>query len=236
MFRKRILSVLLTGIMLLGMSTSVFASEPSNGVGGNSEHQEYLQYVSDGILSSDITFEYWKQLKDQSVQLESVLENTDNFSEVYGRDTYSMKNGDVFITNGTSSAGILGHAGIAISSTRIIHIAGFGDVPEVISLATWNSLYDHKGWTKVYRSSNSTVATNAGDWADTTYRDSNAEYVIGTNLASTDETYCSKMVWQAYYYGTADEHHANGPAFGVRLPYDLDVTIHDLSFEKKFSK
>ena len=55
------------------------------------------------------------------------------------------------------------------------------------------------------------------------------------DLTSTDKTYCSKLVWQAYYYGP-DTHCANGPTVGVRLPYDLPSTIHDLSLVQTYEK
>lgn len=40
------------------------------------------------------------------------------------RASFTPKKGDVIITNGTSSAGILGHAGIATSSRYVFHIVG----------------------------------------------------------------------------------------------------------------
>lgn len=98
-----------------------------------------------GILAEDITFEYWKQLMETSYALEEVIEASGEFILVYdstGRAAYppySLTKGDVFITNGTSSAGILGHAGIAISSDEILHIAGPEQHPDTITLSGWNA-------------------------------------------------------------------------------------------------
>lgn len=146
------------------------------------------------------------------------------------------KNGDVIITNGTSSAGILGYAGIATSSRYVFHIAGPGYHPVYISFSSWHNNYTNKNsssWTKVYRHNSSKVANAAANWAVNTYSGSNAKYKITGNLASTDVTYCSKLVWQAYYYGPSS-HQANGPTIGYRLPYDLPDTIHSLTYKHTY--
>lgn len=236
---KKIISMILVFVMLLSMSVTAFAANTDT---TDTEYNEYVQLVEQGVLAEDITFEYWKQLKDTSYALEKALEASSEFTLVYDSadtsstySTYTLTKGDVFITSGTSSAGILGHAGIAISSSYILHIAGPGYHPATISLSKWNSTYTTEGWTKVYRHSDSGVAADAGQWASDTYKGTTAEYVISMDLTSTDETYCSKLVWQAYYYGP-DEACANGPTWGVRLPYDLPTTIHDLSLEKTYEE
>jgi len=236
---KKYFSFILALVMIMTMSVTAFAASPDK---TEVEYNEYVQLVKQGVLAEDITFEYWKQLKETSYALEKALEASDEFTLVYDStdtrgtySTYSLTKGDVFITSGTSSAGILGHAGIAISSDYILHIAGPGYHPTTISLSRWNSNYTTEGWTKVYRHSDDDVADQAGQWASDTYEGTDAEYLISMNLASTDETYCSKLVWQAYYYGP-EEPCANGPTWGVRLPYDLPTTIHDLSLEKTYEE
>ena len=92
--------------------------------------------------------------------------------------------------------------------------------------------YD-EGWNKVYRHSDSSIAEDAAQWAEDTYKDSDAEYVITMDLESTDETYCSKLVWQAYYYGHTPSA-ANGPTWGVRLPYSLPDSIHNLDLGQEW--
>lgn len=232
---KKLLSLALATIMVMMMGTTAFATEePSPNT--STDYQEYTQLINDDILGNDITFEYWQELKVRSAQLEKELENSTEFSNVYDSTlaaTYSMTAGDVFITNGTSSFGLTGHSGIAISSTQILHISGPGENPTTISLSTWNTDYTSKGWTKAYRHTDNDIAYSAATWAIDTYEGSDAEYSINMDLTSTDKTYCSKLVWQAYYYGP-DSHCANGPTIGVRLPYDLPTTIHDLSLMKTY--
>lgn len=236
---KKYLSFILSLVILMSMGVTAFAASPEK---TETEYNQYTDLLKQGVLSEDITFEYWKQLKEASYDLEKALEASDEFTLVYDStdsrgtySTYSLTKGDVFITSGTSSAGILGHAGIAISSSYILHIAGPGYHPATITLSRWNSTYTTEGWTKVYRHSDSDVADDAGQWAADTYQGTTAEYVISMDLTSTAETYCSKLVWQAYYYGP-DEACANGPTWGVRLPYDLPTTIHDLSLEKTYEE
>lgn len=236
---KKCLSFILAIVMILAMSVTASATTTN---GPSTEYNEYVQLVSQGVLAEDITFQYWKHLKETSYALEEALESSNDFTRVYdstdprsASSTYTLTKGDVFITSGTSSAGITGHSGIAISSSYILHIAGPGHKPATISLSTWNSTYTTEGWTKVYRHSDSDIADDAGQWASDTYEGSDAKYVISMDLTTTNETYCSKLVWQAYYYGPTD-HCANGPTWGVRLPYDLPTTIHDLSLEKEYEE
>ncbi len=224
---KKLISLLLTLSMIVSMGFNVFASESN--INESSDFKEYTKMIDEGVLE-DISFEYWQELKAESARLEEGLEKSTEFENVYdsrSRSSYSMKKGDVLVTNATSSYGLTGHAGIAISSTQILHIEGPNKLVTVISLNTWNRKYTNKGWTKIYRHSSTSVANAAGDWANRTYRGSKAKYVINTDLASTNKTYCSKIVWQAYYYGPSKAN-ANGPTFGVRLPYQLDSTIHNL--------
>ena len=114
---------MMVGLLLPG---SVFAKDNSE---VDSSYLKYEQYINDGILGDDVSFEEWKILVESSYRLEEELSNSINFQEVYSsrnvmlRSSFSPKKGDVIITNGTSSAGILGHAGIATSSGYVFHIA-----------------------------------------------------------------------------------------------------------------
>lgn len=148
---------------------------------------------------------------------------------------YVMQPGDVFVTNCAIANGMLGHASIAISHDKILHIGGFFEHPSVMSLAEWNKHYSSESgtWTKVYRSSNPERAVMAANWATKTYYNSNAIYMPSDNVASTDWTYCSKLVWQAYYYG-AYEHPSEKQHDGLILPYALKDEIPDMHLVHTF--
>ncbi len=210
--------------------------------GSTFEQEIYNQYVElkeQGVLADDISFDHWLAFKKQEAELIEEFENSRELHKVYSGDltkaTYQMQPGDVIITNGTSFGGILGHAGIAISSTSILHIAGPGKHPSVISIDSWNNEYleESGDYTLIYRHSNSTVASQAAQWANRTYRNSNAEYVISTDLFSTNETYCSKLVWQAYYFGPSTPH-ATFPSLNIVNPYQLPNLIDNLTAVKEF--
>lgn len=236
MKKNKLLGVLFAGLMLISVNVTAFAASPTS---GPDVKQEYQRLIAEGILGEDVPLEYWIQLKEREKALEKMLEESDEFSCVSGgldaqaTATFSMEKGDVVITNGTSSNGLTGHAGIAISPYFILHIAGPGLNPAVITLTKWNSIYTAEGWTKIYRHSKSNVADAAGQWAYDTYHLSDAEYKITMDLSTTHETYCSKIVWQAYYYGP-DTHYANGPTLGIRAPYDLPITVFNLSLETTY--
>ena len=235
---KRIVSLLVSAVMLFAMTTTAFAGPQMDSTMPDEAYLQYLELRESGVLGEDITFEYWQYLLEESARLEKELESSSEYSLVYDSSnpsaytSYSMEAGDVFITSSTVSSGFLGHAGISISSSSILHIAGPGEHPDTISKNSWLNKYD-EGWNKVYRHSDSSIAEDAAQWAEDTYKDSDAEYVITMDLESTDETYCSKLVWQAYYYGHTPSA-ANGPTWGVRLPYSLPDTIHNLDLVQEW--
>lgn len=218
-------------------SGTAFASDSENL--DISEKKVYEELKKEGILGEDVSYNEWHNLNEESKELEKILSESTDFIEVYstpGESTggsYNMKTGDVFITNGTSSSGLTGHSGIAISTSQILHIAGPGKTPKTISLSAWNSEYSKKGWTRVYRHSNSKIATAAGNWASKKYKGSSAKYKITTDLTSTKETYCSKIVWQAYYYGPSSPS-ISGTTTGIKTPYGLPNTIKNIYKIKTF--
>lgn len=156
---------------------------------------------------------------------------------------YVMQPGDVFVTDCAIARGIVGHAAIAISNDEILHIGGYGHKPSVMSLAEWNEQYSSEPGTctRVYRLSDTAMANAAANWAAKTYVGSDAEYWIPIPLlqeddsASTRQTYCSKLVWQAFYYG-AYRHPSEDKHDGLIRPYDLEREIPDLHFVHVFAK
>lgn len=221
---KKIFVFLMVMVLLCG-SMPVMAVDNSRDY--DSVYAEYNMLVEAGYLDSNVSFKEWESVMARSAQIESNLKD-ENYSFVQSRgadDEYVMKPGDVFVTNATISSGLTGHAGIAISSTEILHISGFGATPQVISFREWTNSYTSNGWTKVYRSNNSDIGSAAAEWVDLTYRGSDAEYKITVDLQSTDITYCSKIVWQGYCYGA---YNLLDIQTGIILPYELDTTIPGL--------
>lgn len=90
--------------------------------------------------------------------------------------------------------------------------------------------YD-EGWNKVYRHSDSSIAKMRRS-GQRTHTRILCRIVITMDL-DYRRNYCSKLVWQAYYYGHTPSA-ANGPTWGVRLPYSLPDTIHNLDLVQEW--
>ena len=222
---KKIISTALSIIFIFSFTISGYASDINY-----SRYEEYLGYIEQGILSEEISYSTWMNLINENERLEAMLEESDQFELVYSstdpsrNSAFTMRYGDIYITNATSSAGLTGHAGIAMNDISIIHIRGYGHRVSTISHTSWLELYSG-GWTKVYRHTNSDAAWQAAGWARTNYYNSNAEYAISLDPTVTNPTYCSKIVWQSYYFIRPGAY-ADPPANGaVILPYDLPNLI-----------
>lgn len=140
---------------------------------------------------------------------------------IYPGTTTKAKPGDMLVTNQTSSAGLTGHAGIVTDSYTVVHIGGYGEHPEEISISQFYKRYKSK--IKVIRYSSGTKAKKAGIWAREyaeEYYD--AEYGLFSKLRGFDPTYCSKIVWQAYYYGADINFNDLSPSStDMFAPYDI---------------
>lgn len=122
---------------------------------------------------------------------------------------FNLIHGDILITNGTSFAGIIGHAAIVDDARTVLDIPRPGKTTRVLSHADWIKEYADKGWVKVYRIKNrEDIGRAAARWADKNYYSTTGsttqniypKYEITPHLYSTDPTYCSKIVYQAYWY------------------------------------
>ena len=116
-----------------------------------------------------------------------------------------MKKGDFFITNNVSSKGFTGHAAIYTGKGKVKEAPGYGQPVRVKSFSDWkkSTLKKRKGspkhrYIKVYRASKK-YRGKAGSYAKSHFN--GVPYSITTNPYSKSVTYCSKLVWQSYYYG-----------------------------------
>lgn len=110
--------------------------------------------------------------------------------------------GDILITKSTIVKGLTGHAGIVHPDGKsVIHIAGPGEKANVIPISQWLNRYSS---TKVIRYKYKLRALKAANWARDYYLNGPgkyAEYKFKFNPKDKSSVYCSKLVWQAYYYG-----------------------------------
>lgn len=248
-FRQKLVSVfifLAVFSFLLFPNTTLQAQD-------NNDYTYYEELVEKGVLGEDVTFEMWQDLVSESKLIEKAFEDSENFTLVRkftndNSDTLmglpndpnypvihdngtGYRPGDIFVTNATPVWGVTGHAGIYISSYQILHIAGIGKTPELISVSDWHKNYtsadsfSHDAWTKVYRCNNTTAGQKAANWANNKYGNSRATYKITSDLTTTNETYCSKLVWQAYYYGAGKSYVTDRNTNRFVTPYALPSEI-----------
>lgn len=106
--------------------------------------------------------------------------------------------GDIIITKSTSAKGIVGHAGIFISPTVILHTSGksVDPYPTTITVSTWNSRYPQS---KVIRPNSATLGANAAAQAKAAFDGKKIPYAITPNPKNINYTYCSEIVWYSYY-------------------------------------
>lgn len=138
----------------------------------------------------------------------------------------------MLITNSTSFFGLTGHAAIALNSSTILDTPGKNSYVRTISPSSFKKEYS-SGWIKVYRPRYTSWGKSAANWADRNYRNSKAVYKISFDINSTKETYCSKIVFQAYKFGVGKkafktfdtESAGNVNAYGFKsllvTPYNL---------------
>lgn len=128
----------------------------------------------------------------------------------------TVKRGDILIT-GRSIGGLVGHAAIMTTDNWVLEMKGGRGWQNGIknNNRRINNKYDwfeeHKSdWTTVYRCPDGNVARDAASWADRKYYNPqngakkviHVTYKINTDMRSTNPSYCSKLVIQAYYFGT----------------------------------
>lgn len=195
---KKVLIFVFTLLFTLSFTSTSFFDTAKAEEKNTTNYQELQR---DGTLDNSVTQEQWNQFLQDSEQGKEQIENETD-SDVATRSKFHLKAGDVLITNGTPSFGLTGHAAIAISSKKILHIYGNGHHPATHSLSWFKKRYSKKGkWLKIYRSKKRGAGAKAAKWARKNYVGKKYRYGINGYLSKKNPTYCSKIVYQAYRYG-----------------------------------
>lgn len=166
-------------------------------------YQDWLIANNYGILSDT-----QESLFQKKISKRSTADNKRRFVNL-------VKKGDILIT-GRGIGGLVGHAAIMTSNYWVLEMPGgkgwdhgIKDNNRQVPKDKWFDKHA-SDWTTVYRNRDGTVARQAADWADRTYynpsggatKTKHITYKISTDIWSTNPSYCSKLVIQAYYYGT----------------------------------
>ena len=138
-----------------------------------------------------------------------------------------IRKGDILIVK----SGGFGHAAIATTNNYILEMHGGGNIINwaVTGIPNNNRQYatrtwinNHiKNWTEIWRPRQG-VGSSAANYADYKFwssthglkKNRHITYGLGAGPRTTDPNYCSKMVWQSFWFGTGSKNVATGtPAF-----------------------
>lgn len=185
-------------------------------------YEEYKNY------DSSITYELWLKLnkygvmadtKEPVLQLKTPAESNirlgtaqDNIDK-FCRDTQA---GDILVVGGDFPTGVLGHAAILNADGYVLEIPGGSNWAHGIpdnnrQLPKRQWITEHiKEWTSVYRIKDTNLARQIAKFVDTHYysttgsatKDIHLDYLLDWRIKLKNPNYCSKLVWQAYYYGS----------------------------------
>lgn len=148
-------------------------------------------------------------------QLEPSLEispqDVPNENYYPGTSTY-MKPGDILYSSKSFlvSTKIVGHVGIVGPDYRIYHVNPAGAVAgKRDTLATYRSRHDSGEKISVYRPTSG--GAGAANWASNNYESAiNYDIINLSTLSKLSPNYCSKFIWQAFYYGGTGDITGNG--------------------------
>lgn len=203
------------------------------------QNEEFQQIYDDGIKEdvldpSSLNYSEWLKLNNYGQEpKDDYNDEVVSFSiNAKSKAKFTVKPGDIFVTNATSAAGIVGHAAIANGSNHILDMPGpkykpKSDNNRQLTVSQWVDTYD-SGWIKVYRIKDSKLAAKVASYADTHYysskgtakKDIHIAYALTPHLYSKSPSYCSKLVYDAYYYGSGSLKVIK-PYSGYVFPYEI---------------
>lgn len=127
----------------------------------------YQDGLKQGVFLEPLSYNEWLKLNNYG---QAPMGDTEFFDDVTPKGSwggFTLKAGDIFITNATSSAGIVGHAAIANGDNYILHMPGAGQGNQQLSTSNWMQKYTASGkWIKVYRLKDQTLARDVARYAD----------------------------------------------------------------------
>ena len=187
----------------------------------------YLDIKKEGLLETDIGYQQWLidnnfglVIGDDSCfeivrQERSTADNKRKFMN-------TIKKGDFVVVSDVREpwAPYVGHAAIATTDNWILDMPGYKDGTYTkednnrqLKKGDWFDKYK-EAWTTIYRvRTTQKVRNDIADWADWRYwssshglkKNRHVSYSLATTLKGDyGKAYCSKLVWQALYYGSGD--------------------------------
>ncbi|MFA9558404.1 hypothetical protein ACERII_13940 [Evansella sp. AB-rgal1] len=119
---------------------------------------------------------------------------------VYPGTNIKMKAGDVLYSSKGLDTYLVGHVGIVDANGQVIHMMKNGGMKRE-SISAYSSNFKYTIYQAKVENNGYKAAQNATSLYNN-YR-SSASYTLTTTLTRPkDKQYCTKLVWQAYYYGS----------------------------------
>jgi len=129
-----------------------------------------------------------------------VQESIDGMPVYPGTETVSSP-GDVLYTDKTTTDYYTGHIAVVTNDGYVVHAPGKGSPG--LERMTVNDFINTYEDVQVWTPDNSTDGQSAGEKANNLFNNySGADYTVWTTLTGDYmNQYCTKVVWQSYYYG-----------------------------------
>ncbi|WP_339230787.1 hypothetical protein NSQ77_10245 [Oceanobacillus sp. FSL K6-2867] len=126
---------------------------------------------------------------------------SDDPVHIYPETSIHMLPGDVLYSHKTAlSSIVVGHAAIIGEDFRIYHVNRWPDYGHGDSMPIYLSRHKKGEKLTILRHPNREEARNAAKWAKQ-HKDQIISYHYTRDLRDIQKNYCSKFVWQAFYFG-----------------------------------
>jgi len=190
------------------------------------QNSQYYQIYQQGLNHGMYQMSYEQWLKENNFGQGPIssgkITKKENNKNLRALNDMTVKPGDIIVTNSASSGGILGHAAICDRPGYVLDMPGspaepLNDNNRELTAQEWFNHYHRTGkFIKVYHAQNQKDAQEAalvGDYALSHYWDPNRSftksihipYSIFYGLYNTSAMYCSKLVYDAYWFTTGND-------------------------------
>ncbi|MFP7494712.1 hypothetical protein SFC66_13070 [Terribacillus saccharophilus] len=148
-----------------------------------------------------------------------------------------LQKGDIIVTKSVGFNGFIGHVGILVSSTQILHTSrwiGY-PYPKLITVESFKKRYNK---IIIIRPKSAHIGRKAADIALEHFYNKDIRYKITRNpKLKKDSTYCSELVWFSYYkagleFKVISKTYLKGGSWvspgrkGFIYPYDFANPLH----------
>ncbi|MFD1851228.1 hypothetical protein [Oceanobacillus bengalensis] len=129
------------------------------------------------------------------------MHTTDDPIHLYPNTSIQIVPGDLLYSHKVAySSFLVGHEAIIGMNYRIYHVNRWGNIGHSDSMPIYLSRHKPLEKLTILRFPDADKAKNAAKWA-MLHIDRVEKYTFDRDLDSIENNYCSKYIWQAYYFG-----------------------------------